>query len=171
MWLDEVVLRAIEVCVPLWSHIKTRLSLLSRHTLIWTCTRSSYDVDSQSSCPWMDWWTLLFWVSSLIALCILFLRANFTSNTRWESQTFHHDENSPRLYLGGFSKSFGLESSTFPDFLNKITYITQYYVQIWHHTKRNGGVIENAAMSLKFSEGDLIGIPSHNLKNHCKYFV
>ena len=101
MWLDEVVLRAIEVCVPLWSHIKTRLSLLSRHTLIWTCTRSSYDVDSQSSCPWMDWWTLLFWVSSLIALCILFLRANFTSNTRWESQTFHHDENSP-----GFRRVF-----------------------------------------------------------------
>ena len=110
----------------------------------------------------------MFCVSNLIVLYILFLRASFTSNTSWES---HHDENSPGLYLGGFSKSFGLESSTFPDFLNKITYITQYYVQIWHHAKRNGGVIENAAMLLKFSEGDLIGILSQNIKNHWKYFM
>ena len=140
------------------------------------CTRSSYDVHSQSSCPWVDWWTLVLRFQSncimhLIVLCILFLRANFTSNTRWESQTFHHDENSPGLYLGGFSKSFRLESSAFPDFLNKIIYITQYYVQIWHHAKRNGGVIENTAMPLKFFEEDLIGISSHNLKNHRKYFV
>ena len=35
----------------------------------------------------------------------------------------------------------------------------------------SGGVIENAAMPLKFSEGDLIDISSHNLKNYCKYFV
>ena len=108
---------------------------------------------------------------NLIVLCILFLRANFTSNTWWESQTLHHDENSPGLYLGGFSKSFRLESSRFPDFLNKITYITQYYVQTWHHAKRIGGVIEHAATPLKFSEGDLILISSHNLKNDCKYFV
>ena len=110
----------------------------------------------------------MFCVSNLIVLYILFLRASFTSNTSWES---HHDENSPGLYLGEFSKSFGLESSTFPDFLDKIAYITQHYVQIWHHAKRNKGVTENAAMSFKFSKGDQIVILSHNLKNHCKYFV
>ena len=76
------------------------------------------------------------------------------------------------LHLGGFSKSFGLELSIFfSEFLNKITYITQYCVQIRHHAKRNGGVIENAAIPLKFSEGDLLGILSRNLKSHCKYFV
>ena len=91
------------------------------HTLIWTCIKSSYDVHPQSICPWVDWWTLWFCVSNLIILYNLFLGAHFTSNTRWESQTFHHDENSLRLYLGGFSKSFGLESTTFPDFLNNIT--------------------------------------------------
>ena len=59
-------------------------------------------------------------LTNLIVLYILLLRANFTSNTRWESQTFHHDENSPGLYLEGFSKSFGLEPTAFLDFLNKI---------------------------------------------------
>ena len=56
-----------------------------------------------------------------MVLYILFLRASFTSNTRWKSQTFHVDENLSGRYLGGFSKSLGLELSTFPDFLNKIT--------------------------------------------------
>ena len=34
---------------------------------------------------------------------------------------FHLDENSSGIYSGGFSKPFGLESNTFPGFLNKIT--------------------------------------------------
>ena len=49
---------------------------------------------------------------------------------------FHLDENSSGKYSGGFSKSFGLELTTFPGFLNKIAlrqithYVTQHYVQI-----------------------------------------
>ena len=43
--------------------------------------------------------------------------------------------------------------------------ITQHHVQIWHHAKRNGGVIENEAIPLKFSEGDIVGVSSHNFKN------
>ena len=49
--------------------------------------------------------------------------------------------------------------------------ITRLYVQIWHHAKRKGGVVENGAISLKVCEEDLAGVFSHNLKNHCKYFV
>ena len=61
---------------------------------------------------------------------------------------FHHDEVSSGLYSGGFSKSFGLELTKFPGFLNKITlnYIALHCFQIWHHAITKGGVIENAAM-------------------------
>ena len=38
----------------------------------------------------------------------LILRSNFTRSTRWESPTFHHDENMARLYSGKFLKPFGL---------------------------------------------------------------
>ena len=62
----------------------------------------------------------------LIVLYILFLRTNFTSNTRWESRTFHHDENSLGLNLGGFSKSFWLESVKFSR-LFKQNYTTLNY--------------------------------------------
>ena len=53
-------------------------------------------------------------------------------------------------------------------FLDSITWL---YVQIWHHAKRKGGVVENGAIPLKVCEEDLAGVFSHNLKNHCKYFV
>ena len=72
-----------------------------------------------SSCPLVEWWTLWSCVSNLIVLYILFLKANFTNNTIWESQTFHHDENSSELYSGGFSKSFGLQLTTFPGFFKQ----------------------------------------------------
>ena len=41
---------------------------------------------------------------------------------------FHLDENSSGIYSGGFSKPFGLESTAFPGFLNKIAlrYIAHY---------------------------------------------
>ena len=37
--------------------------------------------------------------------------------------TFHHDENSPVLYSGGFSELFGLELTIFPDFWTKLHYV------------------------------------------------
>ena len=54
------------------------------------------------------------------------------SSTRRENQTFHHDKNSPGLYSGGFSKSFGL--TTFPGLFKQnyttlddtLHYITQH---------------------------------------------
>ena len=80
-------------------------------------------------------------------------KSHLTSNTRWESPTFHHDDNSSGIYSGGFSKSFGLEWAIFPGYLNKITtlnytsyYISQHYVQNLCHVERNRDVIENAAM-------------------------
>ena len=51
-----------------------------------------------SSCPLVERWTLWSCVSNLIELYILFLRANFTSNTRWGNQKFHHDENSSGFF-------------------------------------------------------------------------
>ena len=86
-----------EVWTPLFSHYKNLTQ-----TLIW----GSYDVLPQciehwqlsvSSCSWVDLWKFWSCISNLIVLDILFWRTNFTSNTRWKSQTFHYDENLPGL--------------------------------------------------------------------------
>ena len=69
---------------------------------------------------WVDWWNLWSCVSNLIVLCILFLKANFNSNARREIKTSQHDENLSGIHSKGFSKSFGLELTTFPGFLNTL---------------------------------------------------
>ena len=118
----------LRLCPSLEPYKNKALITQETHTLIWTCTKSSYDVHPQSSCPWVDWWTLLFCVSNLIVLCILFLRASFTSNTSWES---HHNENSPVLYLGSFSKSFGRESRLFKQIcIHYTNHICRWYQSI-----------------------------------------
>ena len=60
----------------------------------------------------------LGWIDELTNIIVLYIL--LSSNTRWESQTFHHDENSPGLYLG-FSRFLDFLFSAFLDFLNKIT--------------------------------------------------
>ena len=130
-----------------------------------------------SSCPLVEWWTLWSCISNLIVLYILFLRANFTSNTWWESQTFQHNENLSGLFRRIFevilirvNYNSRLLKQNYTTLNYTLHYVTQHYVQIWYHTSR-GGVIENAGNALKFSEGDIAGVSSHNLKYHCKYFV
>ena len=132
-----------------------------------------------SSCPCVEWWTLWYCVSNLIVLYILFLKANFTSNTIWESQTFHHDENSSELYSGGFSKSFGLQLTTFPRFFKQncttlnytLHYITLPNIMFKYGITHKGEVSLKMRQCLKVSEGDIAGALSHNLKYHRKYFV
>ena len=124
---------------------------------------------SLSSCPWVDWKTIWSCVSNLILLYILSLKASFTSNTRWESQTLH-DKNSSVIYSGGFSKSFGLELTTFPRFFKwncstlnyTLHYITQHYVHIWHHAKE-GKMSFKMRPCLKVFEGGIVGVSSNNL--------
>ena len=96
-----------------------------------------------SSCLLVEWWTLWFWVSNLIVLYILFLRANFTSNGRWESQKFHHDENSSGLFRRIFKVILirvnyisRLFKQNYTMLNYTLHYVTQHYVQIWHHTRR-----------------------------------
>ena len=89
-------------------------------------------VNNDSCC----WAVILVWIS-LIVLCILFLRANITSNTRWEGQKFRHDKNLSGIYSGGFWKLFGLEFVwiKFSGFLSKVTlcWITQC-ITLYHTT-------------------------------------
>ena len=130
-------------------------------------------VSCLSSSPWVEWRTLWSCVSSLIVLYILFLRANFTSNTRWESQTFHHGENSCGFYSGGFSKSSGLELTPFPGFF-KQNYATLNYTLCSYMTlcsQKEGRCHWKCGNTLKFFEGGIEGVSPHNLKNYCKYFV
>ena len=83
-----------------------------------------HSVVNNDSCCWavtLGWLTFWSSVSNLIVLYTLFLTAKFASNTRWEIQKFHHNNNSSGIYPGRFSKSFGWELTTFPGYLNKTT--------------------------------------------------
>ena len=70
---------------------------------------SFHSVVNTDSCPWaaaLGWTDEHFgFVSNLIVLYILFLKANFTTMKIRPSE----------LYSGGFSKSIGLELTTFPE--------------------------------------------------------
>ena len=121
-----------------------------------------------SSCLLVEWWTLWFWVSNLVVLYILFLRANFTSNTRWESQKFHHDENSSGLFRRIFkvilirvNYIFRLFKQNYTTSNYTLHYITIHNIMFKYDITQEGEV---------FSEGDIAGVSSHNLK-YCKYFV
>ena len=116
------------------------------------------------------WAVTLEWIKSSLVLrfqfnciIILFLRANFTSNTKRENQTFHQDENSSRLYSGGFSKLFGLTTfsglfkqnyTTLDDILHYIT-LHNIIFKLTSHKKRRK-CHWKCGSSLKFSEGDKV---------------
>ena len=121
-----------------------------------------------SSCPLVEWWTLWSCVSNLIVLYVLFLRANFRSNTRWESQTFHHDEN-----LSGFFRRI------FKVIWIRVNYISRLFKQnctTSNYTLRYSTLCSNMTShkkgkchwkcgnALKFSEGDIAEVSSRNLK-------
>ena len=132
-----------------------------------------------SSRPWVDWRTFWSCMPNLIVLYILFLRANFSSNTRWENQPFHHNENSFGLYSQGFSKSLEWELTIFPGFFQTKLHYEQLHITLQYtilcpyltSRKKNGGCHRQCGNVLTFSEGGIAGVSSHNLKNRCKYFV
>ena len=124
----------------------------------------SYDSCRWAVCVgWTGWIEELFGLANLIVLYILFLRASFTSHNRWESQTFHHNENSSGSYSGGFSKSFGLELTTSPGFLKQnyttLNYTLYYTTLCLYMTSRKwkGTSHWKCGNALKFSEGGIVG--------------
>ena len=106
-----------------------------------------------SSCPLVEWWTLWSCVSNSIVLYILFLRANFTSNTRWESQTFHDDENLSGLFRRIF-KVIWIRVSYIPR-LFKQNYTTLNYTLhyiTFHNVMFEYDIAQEGEVSLKMQQ-------------------
>ena len=113
---------------------------------------------------------LRFQSNCIMYFIISFLRVNCTSNARWGSQTFHHNVNSSfriisrRIFkviwirVNYISRLFKENCTTLNYILH---YITHHYVPIWHHAKRKGSVIENAAMPLNIGRYSRYIITQH----------
>ena len=101
----------------------------------------------------------------LIVLYILFLRANFTSNTRWESQTFHHDENLSGLFRRVFKVILIRVNYISRLFKQNYTRYVKLYITLRYTTfcsnmtsHKKGRCHWKCGNALKFSKGDIAGV-------------